>query len=46
MILTGKEIQKEVEKGRIIIDPFNIEDVETNSYDFHIDNTLYTYKNT
>lgn len=44
MILTGKEIQKEVEKGRIIIDPFNIEDVETNSYDFHIDNTLYTYK--
>ena len=44
MILTGKEIQKEVEKGRIIIDPFNIEDVETNSYDFHIDSTLYTYK--
>ena len=44
MILTGKEIQKEVKKGRIIIDPFNIEDVETNSYDFHIDNTLYTYK--
>ena len=44
MILTGKELQKEVEKGRIIIDPFNIEDVETNSYDFHIDNTLYTYK--
>ncbi len=44
MILTGKEIQKEVKKGRIIIDPFNVEDVETNSYDFHIDNTLYTYK--
>ncbi|MGI6443920.1 MAG: dCTP deaminase [Candidatus Dojkabacteria bacterium] len=44
MILTGKEIQKEVKKGRIIIDPFNIEDVESNSYDFHIDNTLYTYK--
>ena len=44
MILTGKEIQKEIKKGRIIIDPFNVEDVETNSYDFHIDNTLYTYK--
>lgn len=46
MILTGKEIQKEVEKGRIVIDPFNIEDIETNSYDFHIGNTLYTYKKT
>lgn len=44
MILTGSEIKKEVKKGRIVIDPFNIKDVETNSYDFHIDNTLYTYK--
>lgn len=44
MILTGSEIQKEVEKGRIIIEPFKISDIETNSYDFHIENTLYTYK--
>ncbi len=44
MILTGSEIQKEVEKGRIVINPFNVSDIETNSYDFHIDNTLYTYK--
>ena len=44
MILTGSEIKKEVKKGRIVIDPFNIKDVETNSYDFHIDNVLYTYK--
>lgn len=46
MILTGKQIQKEVEKGRIVINPFNIEDVEINSYDFHIGNTLYTYNKT
>lgn len=44
MILTGSQIKKEVEKGRIIIDPFSEEDIETNSYDFHIDNVLYTYK--
>ena len=44
MILTGSEIKKEVKKGRIVIDPFNIKDVETNSYDFHIDNILKVYK--
>jgi len=44
MILTGSEIEKEVKKGRIVIDPFDVADVETNSYDFHIDSTLYTYK--
>ncbi len=44
MILTGKEIAKEVKSGKIIIDPFDKNDVETNSYDFHIDDILYTYK--
>ncbi len=44
MILTGKEILKQVKKGNIKIDPFNIEDIENNSYDFHIDNTLKVYK--
>ncbi len=45
MILTGKEIQKEVEAGRITIDPFNESDIEINYYDFHLDSTLYIYKN-
>ncbi|MDD4382199.1 MAG: dCTP deaminase [Candidatus Dojkabacteria bacterium] len=45
MILTGKEILKQVRKGNIKIEPFNIEDIENNSYDFHIDNTLKIYKN-
>lgn len=44
MILTGSEIKKEVKEGRIVIEPFNVENIETNSYDFHIDSVLYTYK--
>ncbi len=45
MILTGKEIFKEVQNEKIVISPFNEEDIETNSYDFHIDNVLKIYKN-
>ena len=33
MILTGKEILKEVREERITITPFSEDDVETNSYD-------------
>lgn len=44
MILTGREIQKEIESGNITITPFNFDDVETNSYDFHLDNELRVYK--
>jgi dCTP deaminase len=44
MILTGKEILKQVKKGNITIEPFNIEDIENNSYDFHLENTLKIYK--
>lgn len=45
MILTGKEILKEVREGRITITPFSEDDVETNSYDFHMDNVLKIYRN-
>ena len=33
MILTGKEIAKEVLAGRIVIDPFTTSQVQPNSYD-------------
>lgn len=45
MILTGKEILKQIKKENIKIEPFNIEDIESNSYDFHLENTLKVYKN-
>jgi dCTP deaminase len=43
MILTGKEIIKQVQLGRIKIDPFNIEQVNPNSYNFRIGNTIKYY---
>lgn len=44
MILTGKEILKCVNNGTIVISPFNQKDLQSNSYDFHIDNILKVYK--
>ncbi len=40
MILTGKEIEKEVCKGNITIDPFSIENLNPNSYNYHLGKEL------
>lgn len=45
MILTGPKIKEEVEKGTIIIKPFNENQINPNSYDFRIGSTLIVYKN-
>ena len=45
MILTGAEIIKEVKKGNIIIDPFIIDQINPNSYNFRLGNTIKVYKN-
>ena len=45
MILSDKLILKEIEKGTIIIEPFNEECLGTNSYDVHLGKYLATYKN-
>lgn len=44
MILTGEEIKKEVMNRRIVIDPYKEDCVQTNSYDFHLGDTLRIYK--
>ncbi|MBP5204193.1 dCTP deaminase [bacterium] len=44
MILTGEKITEEVNNKKIIITPFNKEDLNTNSYDFHLSNRLLVYK--
>lgn len=44
MILTGKEIEKEVAAGRIEIDPFDSEKLNPNSYNVTLANELYTYE--
>lgn len=41
MILTGSQIQKEVESGRIMIDPFDEACVNPNSYNYHLGSTVW-----
>jgi deoxycytidine triphosphate deaminase len=44
MILTGNEIKKQVELGRIHINPFLPENLNPNSYNFRLGNKLKIYK--
>src|SRR6478609_19475 len=44
MILSDKRILEEIEKGTIIIEPFKLERLGTNSYDVHLGKHLATYK--
>lgn len=44
MILTDKEILAEIDKGNIIVEPFNINCLGTNSYDVHLGKHLAMYK--
>lgn len=43
MILTGAEILREVDRGRIWISPFDHARVQPNSYDFRLGRTLLRY---
>jgi dCTP deaminase len=45
MILTDKEILAEIEKGNILIQPYDKSKLGTNSYDVHLGKFLATYKN-
>jgi dCTP deaminase len=45
MILTGNEIIKQYQNGSIILDPFNVDYITTNSYDLRLGNTLLKYTN-
>ena len=44
MILTDKQILEEIEKGTILVEPFNRDCLGTNSYDVHLGRHLATYK--
>lgn len=45
MILTGSEILKNVESKKIVIDPFNMSQLNPNSYNFTLGNKLLVYDN-
>src|SRR5690606_12458234 len=44
MILSDKRILEEIEKGSIVIQPFDQKYLGTNSYDVHLGKYLATYK--
>ena len=44
MILSGKEIEREVKNGNIVINPFNPSQVNPNSYNLTLHNELLVYK--
>lgn len=44
MILTDREILKELKKGTIVIDPFDRKNLGSNSYDVHLGKWLAVYK--
>jgi dCTP deaminase len=44
MILSDKRILEEIDKGTIIIEPFNLNCLGTNSYDVHLGKYLATYQ--
>jgi dCTP deaminase len=43
MILTGKEIARQITLGNIVIDPFDPTKVGPNSYNLHLDDKLLVY---
>ena len=44
MILSGKKIIEEVENKKIIIHPFNIDDINPNSYNYTLDDYIKVYE--
>lgn len=44
-MLTGSEILKQIKKGNISIDPFDIDCLNPNSYNVHLHNKLKVYDN-
>ena len=45
MILSDKAILEAIEKGEIVVDPYNRDCLGTNSYDVHLSKYLATYSN-
>lgn len=44
MILSDKKIMESIERGEIVIEPFDRKNLGTNSYDVHLGKTLAIYK--
>lgn len=44
MILSGKKIEQEIKKGKIEIIPFDVNDINPNSYNYTLDNYVKVYE--
>ena len=44
MILSDKKIKEAIDNGNIVIEPFHMDHLGTNSYDVHLGETLATYE--
>jgi len=44
MILTGSKIKEEIKNGNIIIEPFSIDQVNPNSYNYRLGSTLKVFE--
>jgi dCTP deaminase len=44
VILTGREIARQVRNGRVILDPYDASQVNPNSYDLTLDSRLLVYR--
>lgn len=44
MILTGKKIEDEFKKGNIVISPFNVQNLNPNSYNYRIGDSIKVYQ--
>lgn len=44
MILTGKEIEKQIKNGNIVIYPYNTDQINPNSYNYKLSNTIKIYE--
>lgn len=44
MILTDKQILEEIQQGNIVIAPFNVKNLGSNSYDVHLSEHIAIYK--
>ncbi len=45
MVLSDKTIKEEIEKGRIIVEPYDVECVQPSSIDLHVDRYFRVFRN-
>ena len=45
MVLSDRTIRRELDEGRIIVDPIDFDDIQPASIDLHLDNRFLVFSN-